>query len=95
MQRKGHPQGGAPTEELSLPDVVHRFRSLTTARYRYGVNNDGWQPFPGKLWQRNYYERVIRNENELYQIRKYIHDNPMQWETDDENPANQQMDIDS
>ena len=72
---------------LSLPDVVHRFKSLTTTRYRYGVNNDNWPPFPGKLWQRNYYERIIRNENELHQIRQYIHDNPAQWESDNENPT--------
>ncbi|MFK5925447.1 MAG: transposase [Desulfuromusa sp.] len=87
-QGEGHPQGGAPT--LSLPDVVHRFKSMTTARYRQGVNHHNWPPFPGKLWQRNYYDRIIRNENELHNIRQYIYDNPMQWETDEENPANHQ-----
>src|SRR3990170_3192824 len=49
----GQPQGVAPT--LSLPDVVHRFKSLTTARYRQAVRNQGWPPFNGRLWQRNYY----------------------------------------
>ncbi|MCF6267379.1 MAG: transposase [Desulfuromusa sp.] len=87
-QGEGHPQGGAPTEVLSLPDVVHRFKSLTTARYRQGVNHHNWPPFTGKLWQRNYYERIIRNEDELHNTRQYIRDNPMQWEIDDENPAN-------
>ena len=86
-QREGHPQGGAPTTEvLSLPDVVHRFKSLTTHTYINGVNHNNWPPFPGKLWQRNYYERIIRNDNELHNIRQYIRDNPAQWETDDENP---------
>ena len=47
---------------LSLPDVVHRFKSLTTTRYREGVTTVGWTPFPGRLWQRNYYEHIIRNE---------------------------------
>lgn len=38
---------------------------------------------PGiKLWQRNYYEHVIRNENDLYRIRQYIEDNPLKWEND-------------
>lgn len=46
---EGHPQGGAPTT-LSLPDIVHRFKSLSTARYRQGVKTQGWQPFPGRLW---------------------------------------------
>ena len=80
----GRPQGVAPT--MSLPDVVHRFKSLTTTRYRTGVLQDGWQPFPGRLWQRNYYEHVIRDEEELDRIRQYIIDNPGRWEDDVENP---------
>lgn len=39
------------------------------------------------VWQRNYYERIIRNERELNQIRKYIRDNPANWEKDIENPT--------
>lgn len=38
----------------------------------------------GKIWRRNYYEHVIRNEEELYEIRKYIIENPMNPEIDDE-----------
>lgn len=81
----GHPQGGAPT--MSLYDVVHRFKSLTTARYRCGVNHHNWPPFPGRLWQRNYYERVIRDDEELAGIREYIRCNPIRWADDGENPA--------
>jgi putative transposase len=83
----GRPQGVAPT--MSLPDVIHRFKSLTTARYRAGVLQDGWQPFPGRVWQRNYYEHVIRNDRELARVRQYIVDNPARWEKDPENPAHQ------
>ena len=44
---------------------------------------------PGaKLWQRNYYEHIIRNDNELYRTREYIVNNPLKWELDKENPAN-------
>jgi len=87
----GQPQGVAPTGAtgaMSLPDVVHRFKSLTTARYRRGVLQDRWLPFPGRLWQRNYYEHVIRNEEELDRVRQYIVDNPERWEEDRENPNN-------
>jgi hypothetical protein len=42
----------------------------------------GWLPFPGKLWQRNYWEHIVRNEPELNRIREYIHNNPAQWESD-------------
>ena len=80
----GQPQGVAPT--MSLPYVVHRFKSLTTARYSQGVLQDGWRPFPGRLWQRNYYEHIVRAEDELSRVRRYIADNPAHWEEDRENP---------
>lgn len=83
---RGQSQGVAPTGTMSLPDVVHRFKSLTTARYRRGILHGRWLPFPGRLWQRNYYERVIRNERELAAIRQYIADNARRWEEDPENP---------
>jgi hypothetical protein len=73
---------------MSLPDVVHRFKSLTTARYRREVLQDRWRPFPGRLWQRNYYEHVIRDDEELNDIRQYIAENPLRWAEDRENPTN-------
>jgi putative transposase len=75
------PQGVAPTG-LSLPDVVHRFKTVTTKRYADGVKRNGWSMFPGKLWQRNYWEHIVRNEPELNRIREYIHNNPARWELD-------------
>jgi len=92
VDRNGQAQGPAPTdtggaaERLSLPDVVHRFKSLTTARYRQGVRRDGWTPFPGRLWQRNYYEHIIRNDDELRRAREYIAENREKWALDRENP---------
>jgi putative transposase len=64
---------------LSLPEVVQRFKSLTTARYRAATGM-------ARLWQRNYYERVIRNERELDGIRQYIIMNPDRWAEDADNP---------
>jgi len=77
----GQALGPAPTQ-LSLPDVVHRFKSFTTAQYRNGVQQFNWRPFPGRLWQRNYYEHIIRDEKELNSIREYIIHNPLNWLTD-------------
>ena len=71
----------APTP-LSLPDVVHRFKTMTTKRYTDGVKQHGWAPFPAKLWQRNYWEHVIRNDLDLHEIREYIQNNPLKWELD-------------
>ena len=36
----------------------------------------------GKLWQRNYYEHIIRNEKEYLLIKQYIQNNPLNWEKD-------------
>lgn len=73
----------APT---SLGDVVGAYKSLTTVEYVRGVKASGWAPFDGKLWQRNYYEHIIRNESSLHDIRQYIIHNPAKWAEDTENP---------
>ena len=61
---------------------------MTTNEYIRQVKQGGWRPFPGKLWQRNYYERVIRDDDELNVVRQYISDNPARWPSDVENPQN-------
>ncbi|NLD37739.1 MAG: transposase [Desulfatiglans sp.] len=83
----GQPQGVAPTySNLSLSDVVHRFKSLTTNKYIKGVKQNRWESFNGQLWQRNYYEHVIRNEIDLSETREYILNNPKKWHLDKYNP---------
>ncbi len=82
---QGEPPGGTT---MKLPDIIHRFKSLTTNIYHKSVIQHNWPPFPGKLWQRNYYDHIIRNDLELSQIREYIINNPVKWELDKENPDN-------
>jgi REP element-mobilizing transposase RayT len=65
---------------------MHRFKSLTTARYREGVHHRGWPPFPGRLWQRNYHDHIIRGSRDYDEIQRYIANNPALWDDDDENP---------
>ena len=72
--------GAIPKKPMTLPDVVQRFKSLTTAKYRHGVANLGWTPFPKKFWQRNYHEHIIRDEESCKKIREYILNNPIAWE---------------
>jgi len=43
--------------------------------------------FPGQLWQRNYWEHIVRNEEQLQRIREYIHNNPMRWALDKLHPG--------
>jgi REP element-mobilizing transposase RayT len=69
-----------------IPEIVQWFKTMTTNEYIRSVKSLGWIPFNARLWQRNYYERVIRNEEEMCRIRQYIADNPAQWTHDRENP---------
>ena len=77
------PTRGAPT----FGEVVGAFKSVTTVEYGRGVREAGWQRYDGRLWQRNFFERVIRNERELNLIREYIVNNSRNWDSDRENPA--------
>ncbi|MCK4591435.1 MAG: hypothetical protein KAT86_06745 [Candidatus Latescibacteria bacterium] len=78
----GQTHRSAPT----VGNIIQWFKTMTTNEYIHGVKQYGWTPFPGRLWQRNYYEHIIRNEDQLNSIREYIHLNPLKWELDRENP---------
>ena len=74
----------APT----LGNIIGEFKSITTRQSIDGINQKNWPPFNGKLWQRNYYEHVIRDENDIDRIRQYIIENPAKWAGDEDNPGN-------
>lgn len=81
----GQARGPAPTEKpFSLPDIVHRFKSLTTHHYIEGVIHYSWKPFDRHLWQRSYYDHIIRNERDLQAVTDYILTNPQNWQEDEE-----------
>jgi putative transposase len=61
---------------------------MTTNEYIRGVKNKNWPPFNGKLWQRNYWEHIIRNEKAHRNIAEYIINNPTKWIEDKLNPKN-------
>ena len=77
--------GTASAPRKPLGRLVGAFKTVTTKQVNLALGTPGQQ-----LWQRNYYERVIRGERELAIVREYIVNNPMQWELDEENPAPQQ-----
>ena len=71
---------GKPTSD-SIPTIVRLFKSATTKR----INEV--RATPGvPVWQRNYYEHIVRDCGSMNRIRRYIVDNPAQWVHDDENP---------
>jgi putative transposase len=80
----GRPQrvdGLQGPESKSVGAIVGGFKSACTSR----VNRlRGTSGIP--LWQRNFFERVIRNEDELLAVRRYIENNPVEWAEDEENP---------
>ena len=65
----------------SLPIIVNHFKSAV----KRWCNKNGYEQFQ---WQRNYYEHIIRNENELNRICEYIINNPLKWTLDRNNPDN-------
>ena len=72
----------APTEKRKpIGRLVGAFKTVSTKRINHPRNTPGL-----KIWQRNYYEHIIRNDDELNRIREYIANNPAQWEMDRENP---------
>ena len=70
-----------------LRDVVSWFKTMTTNDYIRHVKSGEYAPFKGRLWQRNYYEHVIRNDADYLQTAAYIENNPARWEEDRENLA--------
>src|SRR6266508_1752918 len=66
--------------DVPLSQIIQWFKTMTNNEYIHGVKQSDWKPFSGKFWQRNYYEHIKRNEEELQQKTDYILDNPSQWD---------------
>jgi putative transposase len=84
----------APTAErfsrptpLSIPTIVRSFKAAVTGQVHliHGFSR-------AALWQRNYYEHVIRDDKSLDRIRNYILTNPLRWHLDGENPSRTAID---
>lgn len=71
-----HPVAG------SIPTIVRTYKASVTRRVALLRDNP-----VSAVWQRNYYEHVVRNVNELERIYTYIIANPLQWDSDYENLA--------
>lgn len=71
---------GRPTP-ATIPTIVRSIKSAATKEINELRGTPG-----GAVWQRNYYEHIIRNDDSLNRIRQYIRDNPAHWVLDQENP---------
>ncbi len=77
----GHAPSPQRHKKHSLSNVVGSFKSAVSKNlHKIGIKGFGWQS--------RFYERIIRNEAELYKIRKYIEENPLRWEIEKDNPKN-------
>jgi len=66
-----------------LPEIVRGFKTFSARRINRLRGTTGTP-----VWQRNYYEHIVRGEDDMQRIRQYIADNPQRWPLDAENPSN-------
>lgn len=68
----------------SIPTIIRSYKSAVTKQINQCFEGTARRA-PTTVWQRNYYEHIIRNEHELKKIREYISNNPLKWKLDFEN----------
>jgi len=73
---------GKPTSN-TIPTIIRGFKAAVTKQINTIQINAGVYNMPERIWQKNYYEHVIRNETSLNKIREYIMSNPLNWKEDD------------
>ncbi|HLG31580.1 MAG TPA: transposase [Ignavibacteriaceae bacterium] len=71
-------KGKVTLQPGSLGSIIGQFKSIVTKRLNKLTSKKDIT-----IWQRNYYDHIIRNENDLHRIRTYIHNNPLKWELDE------------
>ena len=72
-----------PIKRKPLGGLIGAFKTVSTKQINLLRNTEGQT-----VWQRNYYEHIIRNEREMDRISRYIESNASQWAKDNENPSN-------
>lgn len=77
-QLTGQPQGIAPT----VGEIIGAFKSKTTLAYIKMVKDGRCPDFEKHIWQRNYYEKIIRDEDMYNKISEYIKNNHLKWKED-------------
>ena len=66
----------------TLTEIVQSFKRYSTLEYIKLVKEGLLPPFNKQIWQRSFYDHVIRNQYDYYEIYNYIYDNPLQWKYD-------------
>lgn len=79
--RGGSRSAPTPIKRKPLGGLIGAFKTVSTKQINLLCNTEGQM-----VWQRNYYEHIMRNEQEMDRIARYIEANPSMWTEDDENP---------
>lgn len=66
--------------------IIQWFKTMTTNNYINNIKKLNWTSFNKRIWQRNYYEHIIRDEKDFDKIVWYIENNPLIWDRDKNNP---------
>lgn len=66
-----------------LPKIVDWYKTMTTNEYIRMVRKGDVPPFEGKLWQRSFYDHVIRGDEDYLRVWEYIASNPAKWREDE------------
>lgn len=68
--------------DQTIGTIIKGYKTTIVYKYNKGVREGIYRPYNKKFWQKDFYDRIIRNEKELYEIRKYIIENPLKWHLD-------------
>jgi putative transposase len=83
LRRGGSRTAPTGTKTKTLGRLIGAFKTMSTKEINTIRKTNG-----AALWQRSFYDHIIRNDSDLYRIRTYIENNPLQWALDEENPEN-------
>jgi len=79
--------GASPVPTVSISNIIGSFKSKTSREYLQYIKKNNLK-ISGQIWQRSFYDHVIRNDKSLNEIREYIVNNPAVWDHDEDNLIN-------
>ncbi|MCK4401163.1 transposase [bacterium] len=81
-------EGASPSP--TIPQIIRSFKSKSALEYVKYINDNNLN-ISGKIWQRSFYDHIIRNDKSLQEIREYISNNPLKWDDDENNIKNNKL----
>jgi putative transposase len=82
VSNSGKKGRASPAPTKTIGDIVGAYKSLVANGWLVLFKQKNPDEMMGKLWQRNYHEHIIRNEQSYKRIAEYIINNPKKWKDD-------------